>query len=84
MLRLERYREISIKYNLSITFAPKNIVSPLRFLFYLFCVVFPNFCRLLMSFAFASLFLDRFMGVFFMLRRPIIPYHIDVSRFSLT
>lgn len=84
LLRLELRLEISIKYNLSITFAPKNIVSPrltfslvffyflLLFLFIYF-VLSSNFCRFLMSFALASLFLNRFMGGFFMLRSRIIP-----------
>lgn len=94
LLRLELRLEISIKYNLSITFAPKNIVSPrltfslvffyflLLFLFIYF-VLSSNFCRFLMSFALASLFLNRFMGGFFMLRSRIIPSPVLCRDFRL-
>lgn len=73
LLRLELRLEISIKYNLSITFAPKTLsllVSPSLFFFiYLFCVVF-ELLRFLMSFALAKFIFKPFYGWFFYAPQP--------------
>lgn len=91
LLRLE----ISIKYNLSITFAPKNIVSPrltfslVFFLFftfifiYLFCIVF-ELLPLLNELRFGKFIFKPFYGWFFYASQPHYTIASAVPRFSLT
>lgn len=94
LLRLELRLEISIKYNLSITFAPKNIVSPrltfsLVFLFftfifiYLFCIVF-ELLPLLNELRFGKFIFKPFYGWFFYAPQPHYTIASAVPRFSLT